>query len=53
MVDWCETSTGAIHAALLLAAADWTLSVLDTAIASKPLNASSERVAPKFDVRLA
>jgi hypothetical protein len=34
-------------------AAAWTLSVRETAIASKPLKLASSRVAPKFEVRFA
>src|SRR5437868_7247691 len=49
--DWWETMTGGIHAAWSVAAAA-ALSVRDTAIASKPLNAVSERTALKFEVRL-
>jgi hypothetical protein len=51
--DCREITTGGIHAALFPAAAPRTSSVRETAIASKPLNACSERVAPTFDVRLA
>ena len=53
VVDWCETRTGAFHAVASPAAAALGLSVRETAIASKPLKASSERVAAKFAVRLA
>ena len=54
VVDDCfEITTGGSHAALTFAAAAWTLSVRETAIASKPLKASSERVAPTFEVRFA
>src|SRR5438445_6282317 len=49
--DCCETSTGGIHAFLSLAAAAATLSVRDTAIASNPLKAVSERTPLKLDVR--
>ena len=53
VVDDClETSTGADHAELEPAAAAARSSVCETAIASKPRNVWSERVAPKFDVRL-
>src|SRR5436190_2634587 len=48
-----DTITGGIHALLTFAAAAWTLSVRDTAIASKPLKVASSRVAPKFAVRFA
>ena len=53
VLDCLEMTTGGFHAALMLAAAEATSSVRETAIASKPLNAASERVAPKFEVRLA
>jgi len=46
-----ETITGGIQAFLSLAAAACTLSVRETAIASKPLKVASSRVAPKFEVR--
>src|SRR2546430_1448394 len=55
-VDSCETSTGGIQAALPVAppsAAVAGSSVRETAIASKPLKASSERDAAKLAVRLA
>src|SRR2546423_7000114 len=48
--DWCDTITGCFQAAMLPAAADWTSSVLDTAMASNPLKAASDRVAPKLEV---
>src|SRR6266567_6067308 len=49
VVDDClEMMTGAIHASALLAAAAVTSSVRETPIASKPLNASSERMALRF-----
>src|SRR5207248_46974 len=48
--DWCDTITGGNQAAWSFAAADTTSSVLDTAMASKPLNAASDRVAPKLAV---
>ena len=51
-----ETMTGAIHAAAPgapPAAAAATLSVRETAIASKPGKAVSERLAEKFEVRFA
>jgi len=51
--DCREMTTGGSQAALLLAAAAWTLSVRETAIASKPLNVCSERVAPTLAVRFA
>src|SRR5438105_232149 len=54
VVDDCfDTSTGGSHAPLLPAAAEAALSVRDTASASKPLNAESERGAPRFAVRWA
>jgi hypothetical protein len=48
-----ETITGGIQALFTLAAAAWALSVRETAIASKPLNVASSRVAPRFEVRFA
>src|SRR5205809_951825 len=54
--DWCATSTGGIQAALpaaVLVEAIATSSVRETASASKPLNTSSDRVAPRFAARLA
>ena len=51
--DCREISTGGIHAALVPAAAACTLSVRETAMASKPLNAASDRVASTLEVRLA
>ena len=57
VVDDClEMTTGAFHAALPAAppvAASATLSVRDTAMASKPLNPASERTALRFAVRFA
>src|SRR5437763_1864587 len=54
VVDDCrEMRTGSAQADASPAAAAWTLSVCETAIASKPLNACSLRVAPTFDVRFA
>src|SRR5438270_347841 len=51
--DCRETTTGFVQAFLSFAAAAATLSVRETAIASKPLNTASSRVAPRFEVRLA
>ena len=51
--DWWEMIPGAFHALLLPAAADTTLSVRETAMASNPLKVDSDRVAPRFEVRLA
>ena len=57
VVDDCfEMTTGGFQAAFPAAppvAATAALSVRETAIASKPLNASSDRVAPRFEVRFA
>src|SRR5438270_5218295 len=53
VVDCFDTRTGGIQALLTLAAAAATLSVRDTATASNPLNASSERTALKLEARLA
>jgi hypothetical protein len=52
VVDCLEITTGGIQALLAPAAAAVTLSVRETAMASKPLNASSERIALKLLVRL-
>ena len=51
--DCFEITTGSVHALLMPAAAAATLSVRETAIASKPLKAFSLRVAPRFAVRFA
>jgi len=53
VLDWRLTTTGAIQAELVPAAAACGLSVRETAIASKPLNACSERVAATLAVRFA
>ena len=47
MVKW-EISTGAFHALLWAAAADTTLSVRETAMASNPMKVASDRVAEPF-----
>src|SRR2546421_1368721 len=54
VVDDClESTTGVFQALLSPAAAAVTLSVRETAMASKPLKASSERIALKLLLRLA